>query len=92
MNPPQSTTAAPSNPLVLVTLCTAWLVRVVDAHSLMKMDSMSPLAYIEYRHHLFEHSYLFAFIILLIGGGFYLGVVETVTYLIRGLVPKTRSN
>jgi hypothetical protein len=90
--------AIKSNPLpraislVLVTLFVAWLFQIADAHSLKRMDSMLPAAYIDYRHGVLGHSYLFRFGTLLILGGFYLGTVEVITSLVRTLTPKARGD
>jgi hypothetical protein len=74
--------------LILITLCVARLYQNYTAHALRKIDSMSPSAYVEYHRTLYEHTYLFNFLLLLVYGGFFLGAVEIVAFLIRALMPK----
>jgi len=75
--------------LVPVTLCAAGLFRILDEHALGKMDSMPPAAYVEYHRRVFEHSFLFSFVALLVAGGIYLAALEIFSSLIRVFVPKS---
>jgi hypothetical protein len=74
--------------LVLVTLCAAWLAVKLDTSSLAKMDSMSAADYIQRQRGMFHHSLVHHFIIFLIFGGFFLGAVEFLAYVIGFLIPK----
>ena len=74
--------------LVLVALCLAWLMKSYVVASLAKLDSMSPEDCLQHQRHLHQHSYLVQFITMLVLGGFYLGVVEVITYVIRLVIPK----
>ncbi|MDR3403195.1 MAG: hypothetical protein P4L99_11925 [Chthoniobacter sp.] len=76
--------------LVLVTAAVAALVHRFDATLLAKIDSMSPAAYVEHARHLHQHSYLFHFLTFLVGGGFYVGAIELIVYLLRLSVPTSR--
>jgi hypothetical protein len=74
--------------LVVVTLAVAWFIHLTDGIALKRIHSMSPEAYIQRQIHLHQHSYLLHFISMLVGGGFYLGAVDLIAYLIRALLPK----
>jgi hypothetical protein len=86
--------ASPKNPiskviaLILVTIGVAWLVKSSDASALAKIDSMSPVDYIQHQRELHSHPYIVHFITFLILGGFYLGVIEFIAYLIGLAMPK----
>jgi len=74
--------------LILVSLAAAWLMIHFDASTLAKMDSMSPADYFQHQRELHQHSFAFHFIIDLVMGGFYLGTVEFITYVIKLSFPK----
>ena len=74
--------------LVLVSIGAAWLMMSSDASTLAKLDSMSPADYIQHQRELHHHSFVYHFILLLMMGGFYVGVVEFITYAIGLLIPK----
>ena len=76
--------------LILVAACGAWFLHRSDLHALSTIDSMSRADYIEHQRHLHRHSYLFAFAGAVVVGGFFLGVVDTVTFLVRAVMPKRR--
>ena len=88
------TTDPKSNPLprvislLLVTLVVAWLMHLFNSHSLSRMESMTPADHFQYQRRVLAHSYLFSFVIALVFGGFYIGAVDAVTWLIRALMPK----
>ena len=69
--------------LLLVSIVGAWLMRGVDASALSKIDSMSAADYVQRQRALHQHSVVFHFIIVLMMGGFYLGVVEFLSYVIE---------
>jgi len=74
--------------LILITAGLAWLMTRSDAAALSKIDSMSAADYIQYQRELHNHSYIVHFIFLLIFGGFYIGTVEFISYLIALLFRK----
>jgi hypothetical protein len=74
--------------LILVSFGIAWLTLAMDASALSKIDSMTPADYIQYERHLHSHSFVFHFITLLILGGFYIGVIEFISYVIGLVIPK----
>lgn len=74
--------------LILVTAGLAWLMKWSDGAALLKIDSMSPADYIQHQRELHNHSYIVHFIFLLIFGGFYIGTVEFISYLIGQSFPK----
>jgi len=74
--------------LILVSIGAAWLMIRFDASALAKMDSMSPADYIQHQRELHQHAFVFHFIVYLMMGGFYLGVIEFIAYVIGLLIPK----
>ena len=76
--------------LILVTAGISWLMMATDAAALSKIDSMSPSDYIQHQRELHHHSYIYHFISFLVLGGFYIGAVEFISYLIGPLIPKSR--
>jgi len=68
--------------LVLVSIVGAWLMLGIDASELAKIDSMSAADFIQKQRELHHHSVVFHFIVVLMMGGFYLGVVEFLSYVI----------
>ena len=75
--------------LVVVSLLVAWLVRWADGQAVVKMDGMPAADFIAYHRHALQHSYIFGFAAFLIAGGFYLGLVEFISFLFRLTLPKT---
>jgi len=73
--------------LILVSIGAAWLMRHLDVSALAKIDSMSPADYIQRQRELHLHSFAFHFIVLLILGGFYVGIIEFITYIIGLVIP-----
>lgn len=73
----------------MVTFLCAYLAKAADRYSIRKMDSMTPQEYVAYRHRLVGHSYLSAFVVVLILGVLYLGAIELVALAVRSL--KTRN-
>jgi hypothetical protein len=67
---------------VLLTALFAWVMHAVDARALARIDAMTPADYLAYQRHQHQHSYLFAYVTLLIFGGAYLGAVEVVAGLL----------
>jgi len=76
--------------LVLVSVGVALIMQGFDASSLAKLDSMSAAAVVEHQRSLHSHSFVFHFISWLIAGGFYVGIVEFITYVI-GLLFQRKS-
>ena len=74
--------------LILVSLGVAGLMMGSDSSALAKIDSMSPADYFQHQRELHQHSFAFHFIIDLVMGGFYLGTVEFITYVIKLSFPK----
>ena len=68
--------------LLLVSIVGAWLMLGIDASALSKIDSMSAADYVQKQRELHHHPVIFHFIIVLMMGGFYLGVVEFLAYVI----------
>jgi hypothetical protein len=68
--------------LLLVSIIGAWLMLGIDAEALRKLDSMSGIDYVQKQRELHHHSFLFHFILVLVMGGFYLGVVEFLSYVV----------
>lgn len=73
--------------LILVSIFGAWLMLHFDASALAKLDSMSAADYVQKQRELHHHSFVFHFISVLIMGGFYLGVVEFLSYVIGSCFP-----
>jgi hypothetical protein len=74
--------------LILITTGLAWLMNLLDAAALSKIDSTSAADYIQHQREIHSHSYVEHFIFLLIFGGFYIGAVEFISYLIAQSFPK----
>jgi hypothetical protein len=68
--------------LLLVSIVGAWLMLGIDASALSKLDSMSAADYVQKQRELHHHSVVFHFFVVLMMGGFYLGVVEFLSYVI----------
>jgi hypothetical protein len=68
--------------LILVSVCAAYMMKAFDASALTRLDSMSAADYIQRERELHSHAYYFHFIIVLMMGGFYLGIIEFITYVI----------
>jgi hypothetical protein len=71
--------------LVLVSLCLAWLLRQYDAAAMHLIDSMSTADYFQHQRDLHSHSIYLHFLTCLICGGFFLGTIEFVAYMIANL-------
>jgi hypothetical protein len=74
--------------LILVSIVAAWLVKRYDVSALAKIDSTSPTDYIQHQRELHQHAYAFHFIVYLIMGGFYIGVIEFIAYVVGLFIPK----
>ncbi len=68
--------------LIVVTCGMALLMHHFDQSMLMKLDSMSASDFIQHERSTYNHSIVNRFIFMLLFGGFYLGVVDFLTYLI----------
>ena len=73
--------------LVLVSIGVACLMLRFDASSLAKLDTISAEELVRHERALHHHSFGFHFIVFLIIGGFYVGIVEFLTY-VMGLCVK----
>jgi len=62
----------------------------IDASALAKLDSMSAADYVQHQREIYHHSFIFHFILVLMAGGFYLGVVEFLSYVV-GLCIRKKS-
>ncbi|HXB60106.1 MAG TPA: hypothetical protein VNU95_11100 [Candidatus Acidoferrales bacterium] len=74
--------------LVLISIGAACLLLNYDASALSKIDSMPPLDYIQRQRELHQHSYAAHFFTCLVMGGFYLGAIEFLAYIIGLCFPK----
>ena len=74
--------------LILITVGVAYLLKQQDAADLAKLDSMSTAEIIQHQRALHQHSTAFHFFTFLILGGFYLGAIEFVAYLVGLVLPK----
>lgn len=74
--------------LILVTIGVALLMMRYDASALAKLDSMSAAEVVQYQRDLHHHTFLYHFVGYLIMGGFYLGVIEFMAYVIGLIIPK----
>ena len=76
--------------LILVSIGAAWLMIHSDASTLAKLDSMSPADYVQKQRELHHHSspFVFHFLLWLLMGGFYIGVIEFFGYVIGLLFKK----
>jgi flagellar biosynthesis protein FlhB len=72
--------------LVIVTVVAAWLIMRFDVSALAKLDSMAPADYMEHQRHLHQHSFIYHFVTFLVLGGFYLGFVEFLSYIVRSII------
>jgi len=68
--------------LLLVSALGAWLMHRFDAFALSKIASMSAADYVQRQRELHQHSVVFHFIVVLMMGGFYIGAVEFLSYVI----------
>jgi hypothetical protein len=68
--------------LILVSICAAFLTLSFDTSALAKLDSMSAADYVQYQRTVHQHSFVYHFILLLILGGFYVGIIEFITYVV----------
>jgi hypothetical protein len=71
--------------LLLVSLFLAWLLGQYDAKALAMMDSMSTADYFRHQRELHGHSFLLHAFTCLVCGGFFLGTIEFVAYMIENL-------
>jgi hypothetical protein len=80
--PPQRNQMPRVIALIIVSILGAlWMINI-DASALAKLDSMSAADYIQRQRELHQHNFIFHFIVVLFMGGFYLGVVDFISYLI----------
>ena len=68
--------------LILVSICAAFLMLSFDTSALAKLDSMSATDYVQHQRELHHYSFVVHFIAVLVMGGFYIGIVEFITYVI----------
>jgi hypothetical protein len=68
--------------LLIVSISLALLMKGFDASMLAKLDSMSAAEVIQHERSLHLHSVSYQFFLMLVMGGFYMGAVDFLTYLI----------
>jgi len=78
--------------LLLMSLFLAWLLGKYDARALAMMNSMSTAEYIRQQRELHGHSFLLHAFTCLVCGGFFLGTIEFVAYMIENLSGKRKSS
>ena len=77
--------------LILVSIGAAFLMLRIDKSALARLDSMSATDYVQRQRELFHHhSFVFDFLVVLIFGGFYIGIVKFISYVI-GLFFRNRN-
>lgn len=76
--------------LVVVTLVVAWLTLRFDVSAMAKINSMTPADYVQHQRELHQHSFGYHFVMFLIFGGFYLGAVELIGFVIHSVLPLKR--
>jgi RsiW-degrading membrane proteinase PrsW (M82 family) len=77
--------------LVLLTLVLTWLLHRFDAHALRRIDAMAPVDFANYQRNMHSHSFLFAFVCVLLTGAIFLGLIELLALAVKALMPKTKS-
>jgi hypothetical protein len=75
--------------LIFVSVGMAWEMKRFDASSLAKINSTPAADIIQHQRELHMHSPLHWFIIMLVFGGFYVGAIDFITYLIGSFLKKT---
>jgi hypothetical protein len=68
--------------LLLVNVIGAWLMLRSNVWALSKLNSMSAADYVQKQRVFYHHSFMFHFVILVVFGGFYLGAVEFLSYVV----------
>ena len=68
--------------LILVSICAGLLMMKLDASNLAKLDSMSATDYVQKQRGFHHHSFFFHFFFALMAGGFFIGIIEFITYVI----------
>ena len=68
--------------LILASIWAASLQKSFDASALARLDSMSAGAVVQQQRELHQHSFVFHFIVILILGCLFLGLVELIAYAI----------
>jgi hypothetical protein len=68
--------------LVLVSICGTLLMVHSEAATLAKLDSMSATDYVQLQRNLHHHSFGFHFFTILMIGGFFIGIIEFIAYVI----------
>ncbi len=74
--------------LLLVSIGVAYLMKNYDGSELSKIDSISPADYVQQQRNHHIHSFSFHYIMMLVFGGFYIGTIEVIAYLIELVIPK----
>ncbi len=83
-----SFTASKLISLILVSFGVAGLFGLISGNALTKIDSMSPEACVQHFKSLYQHSYLYRYILWFFLGGIYLCAIETTDSIIRRFLPK----
>lgn len=71
--------------LLLMSLFLGWLIGQYDARALAMMDSMPTADYLRHQRELHGHSFALHALTCLICGGFFLGTIEFVAYMLEGI-------
>jgi len=75
--------------LILVSVGAAFIAMHIHDSTLARLDSMSATEYFQHQREVTHpHSFLFHFLLVLMMGGFYVGVVEFIAYLVGLLFKK----
>jgi hypothetical protein len=74
--------------LILVSVGMAFQMKQFDAASLAKMDSMPVADFMKHEHGLHMHSPLYWFFAVLVIGGFFVGAVDFIAYIIELFLKK----
>ena len=74
--------------LCALTLAVTWLVQVMDARMIAKMDSMSAVAFMEYeRYRVHGHAYWSLYLAAWITGAVFFGAIELLAQVLGKIAP-----
>jgi len=78
--------------LAVMASIAAWFLERYNKNALYRLDSMTADQVVQHQRALYHHSYLFLFVLLLVLGGFCLGAIEFIAYIVRLILPKGPSS
>ena len=78
--------------LAVLAAIMAWLLVTYNRTALHRLDSMTADQVVLRQRLIYHHSYLSLFLILLVLGGFCLGLIELIAYIVRQILPKGPSS